>query len=79
MFLQNQNLTITLNDQVLDKSKMDVYPLKKCVRVLKRFGEIDGYEKGQPMLLSFDMADQDPNLAYEAKPPDVKISHLVAL
>mmetsp|Transcript_24225 Transcript_24225/g.52252 ORF Transcript_24225/g.52252 Transcript_24225/m.52252 type:complete len:808 (+) Transcript_24225:171-2594(+) len=78
MFLHNQNVTIKLNGRVLDKSKMDVFPNAKCIRLLKHFGE-NGYEKEDTMLLSFDMADQDPDLAYEARAPSVKISHVVAL
>eukprot|EP00581_Thalassiosira_minuscula_P023381 CAMPEP_0184408270 /NCGR_PEP_ID=MMETSP0738-20130409/3098_1 /TAXON_ID=385413 /ORGANISM="Thalassiosira miniscula, Strain CCMP1093" /LENGTH=195 /DNA_ID=CAMNT_0026765667 /DNA_START=90 /DNA_END=677 /DNA_ORIENTATION=- len=75
MFLQNKDVTFKLNDRVLDKSKMDVYPNKKCVRLLKRFGE-DGFEKEDTMLLSLEMVEQDPDL--EAK-PHVEISHVVAL
>jgi len=77
MFLQNQNVTVSLNDRVLDKSTMDVYPNKKCVRVLKQFGEGE-YEKEDTMLLKLEMADQDPDMAYESK-PHVKVSHVVAL
>ncbi|KAL7534350.1 hypothetical protein ACHAXR_005816 [Thalassiosira sp. AJA248-18] len=79
MFLQNQNVTFKLNGRVLNKSKMDVYPAPKCVRLFKYFGESSGYEKEDKMLLSIEMADQDPSLSYEAKPPSVKISHVVAL
>jgi len=77
MFLQNQNVTVSLNNRVLDKSTMDVYPNKKCVRVLKQFGEGE-YEKEDMMLLKLEMADQDPDMAYESK-PHVKVSHVVAL
>jgi len=77
MFLQNPNVTFELNGRVLDKSKMDVYPTEKCVRLLKHFGE-DNNEKSNTMLLTVHMADQPADLAYEER-PYVKISHVVAL
>ena len=75
--LENRNVTFRLNDRVLDKSKMDPYPMKKCLRLLKAFGE-DGFEKEETMLLTLEMAEQDPDLPDELK-PRVEVSHIVAL
>ena len=75
MFLTNAHVTFKLNGRVLDKSAMDLYPNKKCVRLLRRFGE-GGHEKEDEMLLSVEVSDQDP--AGEL-PPAVMISHVVAL
>jgi hypothetical protein len=75
MFIENQNVIIKLNGRVLDKQTMDVYPNAKCVRLLKRFGEIDGYQKEDSMLLSFEISKQDS----DESPPEVKISHVIAL
>ena len=76
MVLTNPRVTFKLNGRVLDKSAMDLYPNKKCVRLLRRFGE-GGHEKEGTMLLSVEIADQDP--AGEPLPPAVMISHVVAL
>jgi hypothetical protein len=44
MVLTNPRVTFKLNGRVLDKSAMDLYPNKKCVRLLRRFEE-GGHEK----------------------------------
>ena len=70
MFLENENVVFKLNDRVLDKSNMDIYPNKKCVRLLKWFGDGE-YEKKDVMILTVEIVDRVSN--------DVKISHVVAL
>ncbi|KAL3806675.1 hypothetical protein ACHAXA_003450 [Cyclostephanos tholiformis] len=74
MVLQNPYVTFKLNGRTLNKSTMDLYPNKKCVRLLKKFGE-GGHEKEDTMLLSIDVADQDP----DDEPIVVMFSHVVAL
>ncbi|KAL7464184.1 hypothetical protein ACHAXS_004519 [Conticribra weissflogii] len=74
MFLNNENLEIKLNGQVLNKSKMDVYPNRKCVRLVKAFKEFDeesDITKEDKLLLSFNLLDDNGQ--------EVKISHLIAL
>ena len=78
MFLQNENIEFSLNGRVLDKTKMDVFPNPKCVRLLKSFGDAD-YKKEETMLLSIQIADHDSNPTTEAPSPTVMISHIVAL
>ncbi len=78
MFIQKQNGTIKLNGRELTRSNWDIYPNKKGVRLLKRFGD-NGFEKEDTMLLTLEMADQDPNIDYKDQAPAVKISHVVAL
>lgn len=77
MFLNNPNVTVSLNGRALDKEGMDSFPNNKCVRVLRQFGE-GGYEREDEMLLTLEMAEQDPDIAYELK-PHVEVSHVVAL
>lgn len=77
MFISNPNVTMTLNGRELHKSKMKVFPTGKCVRLLEMFG-VDGHEKEDTMLLTFEMAEQDPDLEYRYK-PHVELSHVVAL
>jgi hypothetical protein len=74
MILQNPYVTFKLNGRILDKSTMDLYPNKKCIRLLKQFGE-GGHEKEDTLLLSIDIADRDP----EEEPIVVMFSHIVAL
>ena len=78
MFLQNKNIVFILNDRELDKSKMDVYPNPKCVRLLKFFGD-DGHKKEETMLLSIHITDDESDATTEAPSPTVMISHIVAL
>ena len=44
MFLQNPSVMFKLNGRVLDKLLMDLYPNKKCVQLLRWFGN-SGHEK----------------------------------
>ena len=67
-----------MNGREMPRSSWDIYPNRKCVRLLKRFGD-NGFEKEDTMLLSLEMADQDPNIDYKDQAPNVKISHVVAL
>ena len=69
MVLNNDNLVFKLNDRILEKSSMDLYPADKCVRLLKGFEE-DGYEKEEKMLLSVEVLGGDT---------EVKISHVIVL
>lgn len=69
MVLNNDNIVFKLNDRVLDKSGMDLYPAAKCVRLLKGFEE-DGYEKEEKMLLSVEVLGGET---------EVKISHVIVL
>jgi len=74
MFLKNENLEIKLNGKVLNKSKMDIYPNRKCVRLVKAFKEFDedsDISKEDEFLLSFNILDDNGQ--------EVKISHLIAL
>mmetsp|Transcript_16493 Transcript_16493/g.34653 ORF Transcript_16493/g.34653 Transcript_16493/m.34653 type:complete len:820 (-) Transcript_16493:297-2756(-) len=73
MFLKNENLEIKLNRKVLNKSKMDVYPNEKCVRLVKAFKEFDkssDISKEDEMLMSFHL---------KKNANEVKISHLIFL
>jgi hypothetical protein len=74
MFLNNQNIAFTLNGRELDKTKMDVYPNPKCIRLLKSFGDGE-YNKEDALLLSVQLTDPDAN----GTTPTVMISHIVAL
>lgn len=78
MFINNPNVTVRINGREVDKGGMDAFPNKKCVRLLRKFGH-GGHQREEKMVLSFEMAEQDPELAYEERPPSVKISHVVAL
>jgi len=79
MFLSNDNVQFKLNDRILDKSTMDVFPNRKCVRLLRSFEE-SGYEKEDTMLLSVELTmKDDPAVEYRDEPLGVKISHVVAL
>ena len=69
MVLNNDNMVFKLNDRVLDKKDMDLYPVDKCVRLLKGFEE-DGYEKEEKMLLSVEVLGGET---------EVKISHVIVL
>lgn len=56
-FLENPHVIFKLNGRILDKSQMDPYPNpKKCLRVLKHFGEA-GYQKEDTMLLTLEVGD----------------------
>lgn len=78
MFLDNDGVVFRLNGRVLDKADMDVYPTRKCVRLLKGFG--GDYVREDTMHLTVEITDvDDPDVAYEDKPAGVKISHIVAL
>ena len=71
MFLDNQNVVFKLNDPCTRQVKYwDIYPNKKCVRLLKWFGDGE-YEKKDVMILTVEIVDAVPN--------EVKISHIVAL
>ena len=69
MVLNNDNLVFKLNDRVLDKTGMDLFPAEKCVRLLKGFEE-EGYEKEEKMLLSVEVLGGET---------EVKISHVIVL
>lgn len=69
MVLNNDNILFKLNDRVLDKTGMDLYPVEKCVRLQKGFEE-DGYEKEEKMLLSVEILGGET---------EVKISHVIVL
>lgn len=69
MVLNNDNIVFKLNDRVLDKTGMDLFPAEKCVRLLRGFEE-DGYEKEEKMLLSVEVLGGET---------EVKISHVIAL
>ena len=74
MFLQNPSMLSNLNGMVLDKLSMDLYPNKKCVRLLRWFGN-SGHKKKDMMLLSIEVSVIDQN----TNPTVLKISHIVAL
>ena len=44
MFLQNPSVMFNLNGRILNKSSMDLYPNKKCVQLLRWFGN-SGHKK----------------------------------
>jgi hypothetical protein len=60
MFLQNPSMMFKLNGKVLNKLSMDLYPNKKCVRLLRWFGN-SGHEKLDMMLLSIEVSVIDWN------------------
>jgi hypothetical protein len=69
MVLNNDNLVFKLNGRVLDKEGMDLYPVDKCIRLLKGFEE-SGYQKEEKMLLSVEVLGGET---------EVKLSHVVVL
>jgi hypothetical protein len=87
MFRQNAKLTIKLNGRILDKSKMEVWPNPKCVRLTNGFAGApgigtDGYDKEDSMLLSFEISKEQPKvkvIGNTEEATEVKISHVIAL
>ena len=81
MFVLNAKLSIKLNGRILDKTKMEVWPNPKCVRLLNGFGQ-DGFKKEDTMLLSFQLSDEQPKVKVigdTEEATEVKISHVIAL
>jgi hypothetical protein len=74
-FHKKKYVAFKLSHYVRDNSTVDLYPSKKCVRLLKQSGEVEHEKKGT-MLLSIDYC---PTISKEDEPIAVVSSFTVAL